>query len=107
MPKSPPDLRDSALRAIPSVERILSGDAVGPLIAAYGRARGKEALSAHLDDLRTRRTPWDETVALDVLRDAVARATRSTRRPVINGSGLIIHTNLGRPPIMAAILQRA
>src|SRR5258708_35840230 len=107
MPKSPPDLRDSALRAIPSVERILSGNSVGPLIAAYGRARVKEALSTHLDDLRTRRAPWDETVALDVLRDAVARATSSTLRRVINGSGGIIHTNLGRSPISAAIWQRA
>src|SRR5258708_2178293 len=107
MPKSPPDLRDSALRAIPSVERILSGDAVGPLIATYGRARVKEALSAHLDDLRAHRAPWDETVALDALRDAVARATSSTLRRVINGSGVIIHTNLGRSPISAAIWQRA
>jgi L-seryl-tRNA(Ser) seleniumtransferase len=107
MPKSPPDLRDSALRAIPSVERILSGDAVGPLIATYGRARVKEALSAHLDDLRARHAPWDETVALDALRDAVARATSSTLRRVINGSGVIIHTNLGRSPISAAIWQRA
>ena len=107
MPKSPPDPRDSALRAIPSVERILSGDAVGPLIATYGRARVKEALSTHLDDLRARHAPWDETVALDALRDAVARATGSTLRRVINGSGVIIHTNLGRSPISAAIWQRA
>jgi L-seryl-tRNA(Ser) seleniumtransferase len=107
MPKAPSDVPDSALRAIPSVERILSGDAVGPLIATYGRTRVKEALSVHLDDLRARRAPWDETRVLDILREAVARATSSTLRSVINGSGVIIHTNLGRSPISNAIWQRA
>jgi L-seryl-tRNA(Ser) seleniumtransferase len=107
MPKAPSDVRDSALRAIPSVERILSGDAVAPLIATFGRTRVKEALSVHLDDLRARRAPWDETTVLDVLREAVAHATSSTLRRVINGSGVIIHTNLGRSPISAAVWQRA
>src|SRR5260221_4060725 len=107
MPKAPSDVRDSALRAIPSVERILSGDALGPLIATYGRTRVKNALSAHLDGLRARRAPWDETKVLDALREAVARATSSTLRRVINGSGVIIHTNLGRSPISNAIWQRA
>ena len=107
MPKAPPDARDSALRAIPSVERILSGDATGALIATYGRTRVKEALTAHLDDLRARRAPWDETAALDVLRQAVSRATSPTLRRVINGSGVIIHTNLGRSPVSEAVWQRA
>jgi L-seryl-tRNA(Ser) seleniumtransferase len=107
MGKARAEPSDSALRAIPSVERILSGDALVPLVATYGRARVKEALSAHLEDLRARRAAWEETAAIHAVRDAVARATASTLRRVINGSGVIIHTNLGRSPISPAVWHRA
>jgi L-seryl-tRNA(Ser) seleniumtransferase len=107
MGKASAEPSDSALRAIPSVERILSGDALAPIVATYGRARVKEALSAHLDDLRARRLAWDEAAAVDAVREAVAHATTSTLRRMINGSGVIIHTNLGRSPISSAVWQRA
>ncbi len=108
MPKGRAGTGDSSsLRAIPSVERILSGGAFASLIASFGRARAKEALVAHLDELRASRGGYDETAAVAAARMALESVTASTLRPVINGSGVIIHTNLGRSPIDPSLWARA
>lgn len=98
---------DSALRAIPSVERILSSAALAPLIAEFGRDRVKEAVVAHLGALRGALRPYDEEQAIAAVRSAVSSSTASTLRRVINATGVIIHTNLGRSPIAPALWQRA
>ena len=77
------------------------------MIEDFGRSRVKEAVVAHLDLLRSAREAFDETVAVQWVRGALAGATQSTLQRVINASGIIIHTNLGRSPIDAALWQRA
>jgi L-seryl-tRNA(Ser) seleniumtransferase len=102
MGKAPAAARDSeagSLRAIPSVERILSSPAVIDLATRFGREQVKAAVSAHLARLRTSRTPWDERSAVAAIRQGAAAATSSTLRRVVNATGVIIHTNLGRSPI--------
>jgi L-seryl-tRNA(Ser) seleniumtransferase len=107
MPKGVPATANSALRSLPSVERILSSAALAPLMAAFGRARLKGAVAAHLAALRREHAPWNERDATEAISTLVAKSTSSTLRRVINGSGVIIHTNLGRAPIAPAIWQRA
>jgi L-seryl-tRNA(Ser) seleniumtransferase len=105
MAKAPAAAADSStlLRAIPSVERILSAAAFAPLLAEFGRDRVKESVVEHLTALRATRTPYDEREAVELAGETLAHATRSTLRRTINGSGVIIHTNLGRAPIDRAI----
>lgn len=104
MPKGTAGAGDSALRRIPAVERILSSAAFAPLIEEYGRSRVKEGVVAHLDTLRASGGGFDERAAID----AVAKALDTpTLRRVINGSGVIIHTNLGRCPIGEDVWNRA
>src|SRR5436309_2932117 len=98
---------DSARRALPAVERILSSDAFARLAETFGRARVKEAVVRHLDELRARRAAWDDDAALEFARRSLLAATRSPLRRVINGSGILIHTNLGRSPIDADLWSRA
>ncbi|HET7710970.1 MAG TPA: L-seryl-tRNA(Sec) selenium transferase [Thermoanaerobaculia bacterium] len=93
------DSDSASLRSIPSVERLLSDSAFQALIAPYGRDRVKEALTAHLAELRARRVEFDAERALAAVRATAAGATRTSLAPVINGTGVIIHTNLGRSPI--------
>jgi L-seryl-tRNA(Ser) seleniumtransferase len=107
MSKAPATAADSALRAIPSVERILSSERVAALVDAFSRLRVKEAVSAHLDDLRASRTPWNEEEALTAIAIRLRAATGSTLRRVINATGIIIHTNLGRSPIDAGVWSDA
>lgn len=107
MAKAPSPVVHSALRAIPSVEKILSAPAFGALIAEYGRERVKEAIVDHLTTVRAMRGEYDEAEAAEAVAAAVAAATRSTLCRTINGSGIIIHTNLGRSPIHPSLWSEA
>lgn len=92
---SPADSAANVLRSIPSVERILSTPAFVSLASEFGRERVKEAVARHLASLREGRVGWDEAAAVA----AVEARTSPKLRPVINATGVIIHTNLGRSPI--------
>jgi L-seryl-tRNA(Ser) seleniumtransferase len=110
MAKAPAEATDSAaatLRAIPSVERILSAAALGPLAGEFGRDRLKEAVVDHLTMLRRERTPYDETRLVDDVRARLGASLASTLRRVINGTGILIHTNLGRSPIHPEVWREA
>jgi L-seryl-tRNA(Ser) seleniumtransferase len=59
----------------------------------------KESVTRHLDELRRAKSPYDESSAVAAARNALAIETSSTLRRVINATGVIIHTNLGRAPL--------
>ncbi len=94
------------LRQLPSVDKLLGEDATQQLIAAYGHDQTVGALRATLDALRDAvRTGADVpvTAALVARADALLQARLApTLRRVINATGVIIHTNLGRAPLSAA-----
>lgn len=100
------------LRRLPSIDFLLQSSA--DLIRAYGRPLTLDALRATLDDIRARfNSPaslqTDPQLALpspaDILAQAESRLlawTLPTLIPVINASGVILHTNLGRAPLSKA-----
>lgn len=96
-----------ALRALPAVDALLNSDAAAQLIAQYGRQATTVALRDTLDSLR-QGIRAGETVATDstsVLTQATAALSRQFRpslQAVINATGVIIHTNLGRAPLSEA-----
>ncbi len=98
---------DSAiLRGIPAVERLLSSEGFAALVVGFGREQVKGALVSHLESLRVSKTPYDEARARQTVSTVLDAAMSSLRR-VINATGIIIHTNLGRSPIDPALWQRA
>ncbi|CAM3049876.1 L-seryl-tRNA(Sec) selenium transferase [Paracoccus aminovorans] len=95
------------LRALPSVDRLLAD--AGPLIAAHGRAVVTDALRAELAEIRTSR-PDPLPDAPSILAAAEARLTRQARsklRPVLNLTGTVLHTNLGRALLAEAAVEAA
>ena len=107
MAKAPTEARDSSFRSIPSVERILSAASFAPLISEFGRERVKDAVVEHLVTIRAERGAWEEAVAIEAVEETLAAATASTLTRTINGTGVIIHTNLGRSPIDPSIWLEA
>lgn len=99
-------MSNEKLRQIPSVDRLLDERAAQELVAAYGHRQTVDALRETLDTVR------DEVrVGADVPGVAVlAKRARAhlqewlapTLRPVINATGVIVHTNLGRAPLSDA-----
>lgn len=95
--------RSAEFRKLPAVDALLRSDAIQELIADYGDEPVVDGLRGLLDDARaTIRSggiaPAD-TYWADALTAYLAAADRPTLRPVINATGVIVHTNLGRAPL--------
>ena len=96
-----PDAR--SLRDLPSVDRLLADERLAgePHDAAVAAAR--VVLDRAREDLRAGRKP-------EALVDAVLRELEDSRRPrlrrVLNATGVLVHTNLGRAPLSEAAIAR-
>ena len=98
------------LRSLPAVDALL-GDAAGQaLCAQYGRAATLEALRAALQQSRSdirsgAGTASSRSALLECATAMLAQRFRPGLRRVINASGVILHTNLGRAPLAEAAVQ--
>jgi len=98
--------RSDALRRLPSVDRLLARPETAPLVDTHGRSLTTDAIRAALDSARAAirnggETP-PEAELIDRASELLRGWTRSRPRPVINATGVIIHTNLGRAPLSKA-----
>ena len=91
-------------RALPSMDRLLQEPAAHPLVAAHGRAPVAHALRALLDQCRAARAPWPADWAARAAA-ALEVAALPSLRPVLNATGVVLHTNLGRAPLAAAAIE--
>jgi len=91
------------MRSIPSIEQLRQRPALRALEATYGRAAIVDALRAEASALRERRLDDESSdVAAEIERGTIARLANDSApslRRVINATGVIIHTNLGRAPL--------
>ena len=99
------------LRNLPSVERVLNIIALASTAQSIGRdgvvALTREALTdARRKVMSGESAPTAEDVARQVLQ-LVGELAAPSPRPVINATGVIIHTNLGRAPLSDAALAAA
>jgi L-seryl-tRNA(Ser) seleniumtransferase len=91
------------LRKLPGVDGLLQEKAVQALAEEYGHDLTVEAIRQALDSARQGIMAGQDCPSTDAL-VGMARAnleaqSRPTLRPVINATGVIIHTNLGRAPL--------
>jgi len=94
-----------ALRALPSVHQLLEEEPATTLIAAHGRPLVRFAVQRVLEDER-RRASTDTSHDRWARVEATIQGLRRPRlRPVINATGVILHTNLGRAPLAAAAAE--
>ena len=98
-------------RNIPSVERVIASEPLADTIKVYSRkwvvALARQQLEKARDGVRQGgNAPSLEEVA-DATRRAVEEMTRPAPQPVINATGVIIHTNLGRAPLSRAATEAA
>ncbi len=99
------------LQGLPSVEQLLQTHLAAELIASYGRPLTLQAIRSALEDVRSHVLKSAEQSLPDresILADSASRLkawTSPSLLPVINASGVILHTNLGRAPLSSAALQ--
>ena len=96
---------------MPSVDRVLQSSEAGALVEQYGRPLVVASIRETLDGFRLQHAQVGEIPGHTTLLDEASRLlqawTAPTLQSVINASGVIIHTNLGRAPLSAAALQAA
>lgn len=100
-----------SLRDLPSVDVFLQSTQASAWIASYGRPLTLQAIRQTLQDLRDhynkdKPLPDVETIYGQVSLK-LASWTSPSLVPVINASGVILHTNLGRAPLSQAAINAA
>src|SRR5579864_8260472 len=103
-------------RLLPAVDELLKNAALTDMLAREGQHAFTESVRAVLTSLReeisadTLGNQAAVELAVSHLPQAVARhlsrAMEFSLKPVINASGVILHTNLGRAPLAEAALKR-
>src|SRR6266436_4942802 len=91
-------------RQLPSIDALLAAPAVTQLLATHPRALVVKAARAAVDEARVNggtapADGWDAAV-----RAAVRRLAVPSLAPVINATGVVLHTNLGRAPLAPAAI---
>jgi L-seryl-tRNA(Ser) seleniumtransferase len=113
--------KTQTLRLLPSVERMLLTPTAVDLSLEIGRERVRDALRNIIEELRiefsqgpssptngTGQAYSPDEIASDVeqrLRASVRKLTTPSLRRVVNATGVIIHTNLGRAPLAKKAIE--
>ena len=104
MVETAPD-RQVQYRKLPAVDALLRVPAIAELGARYGRDNVAATARSLLDEARTAigagALAPDAGVWPERIRKALEETTQPSLLPVINATGVIIHTNLGRAPLSA------
>jgi L-seryl-tRNA(Ser) seleniumtransferase len=103
-------------RRLPAVDELLRSAELAPLISGEGRTAVTDAVRAVVERLRAEIASGaldshKLELALTGVGEAVERELRRaltySLRPVINATGVILHTNLGRAPLAPTALDHA
>jgi L-seryl-tRNA(Ser) seleniumtransferase len=108
--------KSDLFRLLPSVDELLKSADLARLLADEGQAAVTESIRAVVaglrDEINAGTVATQEAVQLTLasLPQAIARhlhsAMESSLKPVINATGVILHTNLGRAPLAESAIQR-
>lgn len=100
--------RDAKLRRLPKIHTLIEHPEIAALIRHHGRALVVSALRSEL--AARRQTILDggdisETITTDTITQRLVTARAPSLRRVINATGVVLHTNLGRAPLARAVAE--
>lgn len=101
-------------RSIPKVDVLLENEVIQALIAHYSRETVMESIHMEMDKLRKfigqcedeEKAKMQTELLLSHIEMTVAAMHTPNMRMVVNGTGTILHTNLGRAPINREHMKR-
>ena len=99
------------LRNIPSVERVVSCDLLAREVKAYDRDWIVSIVRKQLEEARDAVRKGSDAPSVKEVAEAALAAidafNRPAPHPLINATGVVIHTNLGRAPLSKAATEAA
>ena len=104
------NIERARLRSLPSVDSLLAQAAARELLQLHSRELAVEALRAELADTRqsileAQKVDFSPAAIIQRTGNRLRKESQPSLRPVINATGVIIHTNLGRAPLSDAALE--
>jgi len=99
--------QENPLRALPSVNELLQDERLVASEAEYGHDLVVDAARKAIDAARERLAAGEQ--AEDIVADAleILKGSAAPRlRRVLNATGIVVHTNLGRAPLAPGALER-
>jgi len=91
------------LRDLPSVDRLLADERLAGEPHDLAVAAARAVLGRARDEIRAGGDPGP---LVDAVLDELARSRRPRLRRVLNATGVLVHTNLGRAPLAREALER-
>jgi len=106
--------KQSLFRKIPAVDRLLANPVLQEALGSYPRALVLDSIHQVLDGLRRKIQEGEAREERELGLEAVSgrvveklkALSRPSLRPVINATGVVIHTNLGRSILAEKVLNR-
>jgi L-seryl-tRNA(Ser) seleniumtransferase len=103
MPDSGENVIQKKLRQIPSVEKILESPELKSEIEGFSHPFVAGAVKQAVETIREEVKRGRESISIPEIvqkvKKIIAEQTSAALKPVINASGVILHTNLGRAPL--------
>ena len=97
----------ATLRALPSVHQLLEEPEGRSLLAAHGRPLVRFAVQRVIEEERRTGAIAEPEARWSAIQRVIQELRRPRLRPVVNATGVILHTNLGRAPLAAAAAEAA
>jgi L-seryl-tRNA(Ser) seleniumtransferase len=102
-------VKSKKLRQIPSIEEILQSEELRKYISSLSRPLVTQVIRRIVQGIRKeiskKGLSFSKEQLLTKVIEELEALSFSTLKPVINGTGVIIHTNLGRAPISREVLK--
>ena len=108
------DDKKALLKKIPSVDRLLNTSEIAEMALQYPRNLITKAIQDVLAEVRgsilsgdvsQEASDLDGTFVTGLVMERVTRLARPSLRPVINATGVVVHTNLGRSILAERVLE--
>jgi len=109
--KTAAETPQALLRTLPAVEKLLTAPALSPLLRRYNRSYVTDTVRAVLTTVRQEilagalRAPVEEAEVVHRVAAVIAREDHSPLRSVVNATGTVLHTNLGRALLAKAAID--
>ena len=111
-----PEDRQRYLKALPAVDELLRHPPIQERLKFYSREsivgsirrvleKKRQAILMNRDGQEAASVPMTQGQWLAAVEDELAEAVRPSLRPVINATGVVLHTNLGRAPLADEALR--
>ncbi|MEO8294841.1 MAG: L-seryl-tRNA(Sec) selenium transferase [Gemmatimonadota bacterium] len=91
-------------RLLPSVDGLLREPELAPILARAPREMVVRAAREAVDAARRLRSGPPENWAADIA-ERIERRAAASLRPVLNATGVVLHTNLGRAPLAPSAIE--